>query len=297
VSNSNYVINLPPFFLRNKDLARMNFIKKILTVLAGKLIAYIVKFTSRNLFCFFINLFYRNDGKLYYKDNFYIKETKSDRKIAFNNKRILRLVNSYDSQIQKFRDAYLLDMINFSNGETIVDCGANIGELNISVKEKGLNLDYIAFEPDKETFNCLKYNNPEKNSTLYNIGLSNKNTKQELFLDSEGGNSSLIDFGSSKVQEVEVSRLDSLITDIKKIKLLKVDAEGYEPEVLEGSKGIFDKIEYISVDFGNERGFEQESTIVDVNKLLSHSGFSLIGMSNIRMVGLYKNNLFEEFVN
>tara|TARA_Y100000817_G_scaffold265773_1_gene221734 strand:- start:1142 stop:1963 length:822 start_codon:yes stop_codon:yes gene_type:complete len=272
----------------------MNFIKKILTILAGKLIAYIVKFTNKNLFCFFINLFYRNDGKLYYRDNFYVKKTKSERKVAFTNKRVLRLVNNYDSQIQKFRDAYLLDMINFSSGETIVDCGANIGELNIALKEKGLDLDYIAFEPDGEIYNCLKYNNPEKNSTLYNIGLSNKNTKQKLFLDSEGGNSSLIDFGATQVKQVDVSRLDSLIIDIKKIKLLKVDAEGYEPEVLEGSTGIFDKIEYISVDFGNERGFDQESTIVDVNKLLSNNGFSLVGMSNIRMVGLYKNNLCEE---
>ncbi len=294
MSNSNYIINLPPFFLRNKDISKMNFIKKILTILAGKLIAYIVKFTNKNLFCFFINLFYRNDGKLYYRDNFYVKKTKSERKVAFTNKRVLRLVNNYDSQIQKFRDAYLLDMINFSSGETIVDCGANIGELNIALKEKGLDLDYIAFEPDGEIYNCLKYNNPEKNSTLYNIGLSNKNTKQKLFLDSEGGNSSLIDFGASQVKQVDVSRLDSLIIDIKKIKLLKVDAEGYEPEVLEGSTGIFDKIEYISVDFGNERGFDQESTIVDVNKLLSNNGFSLVGMSNIRMVGLYKNNLCEE---
>ena len=83
--------------------------------------------------------------------------SKDGRKVAFTNKRVLRLVNRYDAQLQKFRDAYLLDLINFSNGETVIDCGANIGELNISLKEKGLNLNYIAFEPDKEIFDCLSH--------------------------------------------------------------------------------------------------------------------------------------------
>ncbi len=289
-NSNNYIINLPPFFLRNKDLNKMNFLQKIILIISGKFISFIVLFTKRNLFCFIINLFYRNDGRLLYENNFYIKESKDGRKVAFTNKRVLRLVNRYDAQLQKFRDAYLLDVINFSNEETVIDCGANIGELNISLKEKGLNLKYIAFEPDKEIFDCLQYNNSEENSILYNIGLSDTDATKDLFIDSTGGNSSFVDFGVSQVKEVQVSRLDSIIKDNKKIKLLKVDAEGYEPEVIEGAKGIFKIIEYISVDFGHERGIEQESTIVEVNKILSQNGFSLTQMSKIRMVGLYKNN-------
>ena len=140
-------------------------------------------------------------------------------------------------------------MISFSDGDTVIDCGANIGELNISFKEKGLNLNYIAFEPDKEIFDCLKYNNPEENCTLYNLGLSDKNTTQDFFIDSTGGNSSFVNFGVSEFKQVKVSRLDSIATN-NKIKLLKIDAEGYEPEVLDGTEGIYEKIEYVSVDFG-----------------------------------------------
>ena len=50
--------------------------------------------------------------------------------------------------------------------------------------------------------------------------------------------------------------LDSF--NIKNVKLLKIDAEGYEPEVLKGSLDTFNEIEYISVDYGNERGKEEE---------------------------------------
>ncbi len=292
-NSNNSIINLPPFFLRNKDINHMNIIQKIILIICGKFFSLVVLFTEKKLFCLIINLFYRNDGRLIYHDNFYIKESKYGRKVAFVNKRVLRLVNNYDSQLQKFRDAYLLDMINFSDGETVIDCGANIGELNISLKEKGLNLNYVAFEPDKEIFDCLKYNNPEENCILYNLGLSDKNTTQDFFIDSTGGNSSFVDFGVSEFKHVKVSRLDSIATS-NKIKLLKVDAEGYEPEVLEGTEGIYEKIEYVSVDFGNERGVEQESTIVKVNKTLTDNGFSLIGLSEIRMVGLYRNNISDE---
>ena len=34
----------------------------------------------------------------------------------------------------------------------------------------------------------------------------------------------------------------------KKVKLLKLEAEGFEPEILQGSNKVLNKIEYIGVD-------------------------------------------------
>ena len=46
-----------------------------------------------------------------------------------------------------------------------------------------------------------------------------------------------------------------------KIKLLKLEAEGYEPEILLGANKILDKIEYIAIDGGYERGKNSEETL------------------------------------
>ena len=72
--------------------------------------------------------------------------------------------------------------------------------------------------------------------------------------------------------------------------MLKIDAEGYEPEVLEGSIGCLENTEYISVDFGAERVKKGNTTLVKVNELLTENNFQLIELSEYRLVGLYKNS-------
>ena len=82
--------------------------------------------------------------------------------------------------------------------------------------------------------------------------------------------------------------LDSLDID-NQIKLFKVEAEGHEPEVLNGSVKTLKKTEFVSVDFGFERGVEQANTIEAVNEILTNNGFILKNISKYRMIGLYQN--------
>ena len=70
---------------------------------------------------------------------------------------------------------------------------------------------------------------------------------------------------------------------------MKIEAEGHEPEVLKGSIETLSRTNYISVDFGPERGVNEEFTIVDVNKILYENNFELIRFSEYRFIGLYKN--------
>ena len=133
-------------------------------------------------------------------------------------------------------------------------------------------------------------NFPNSNSNFHNLGLSDTNSKRPLYLDSSGGNSSFVDFGTSKeISSVKSITLDSLNYK-KNIKLFKIDAEGFEPEVLEGSLETLPLINYISVDFGPERGVEQSNTVPQVNKFLYENNFNLVDFSNLRTVGLYKNS-------
>ena len=79
---------------------------------------------------------------------------------------------------------------------------------------------------------------------------------------------------------------------IKNIKLLKIEAEGAEPEVLSGAIATLKNTEYISVAYGNERGKDGLSTVVEVVNILISNNFEFIGDSNLRKVGLFRNCSF-----
>ena len=155
-----------------------------------------------------------------------------------------------------------------------------------------MNINYIAFEPDSQAYKCLIKNKIKGNETSYNLALSNKNGEEKLFLDSYGGNSSIVYFGNKNYEIVQTVTLDSLNLN-QKIKLFKLEAEGFEPEILEGSVKTLKNIEYISVDFGAERGVNEDSTIIEVNNFLLQHNFELIKFSKYRMIGLFKNKLIK----
>ena len=109
MSTSNkQIINVAPFFLRNKDIDKMKSVQKLLLIVNGKLITFLFNKTSKNIFCAIFNIIYRNDGKIYFEDNKYIKRSPEGRNIAFPNKRVMRLVNDYKSQIMNFYNIYII---------------------------------------------------------------------------------------------------------------------------------------------------------------------------------------------
>jgi len=210
VNNLPYLVNVPPFIIRDLKEEDLRLIKKIYLIFFGKFIGYIVKRTKGKTFCFLINIFFKKNGKIIYKDEKYIKEINKERVAYYPNKRILRIVKSLDYQLSLLFNSYCLEKIDFKDEDIVIDCGANVGELGLSFINKGLNLNYLAFEPDTKTYDCLVLNIGNDKNKTYNLGLSNQNSKKEFFLDNDGGNSSLVNFGSDKSAEIETITLDSL---------------------------------------------------------------------------------------
>ena len=88
ITSRSEIIKVAPFFLRNKEIDKMGFLQKILLIINGKLVSFLFKNTSKNIFCAIFNLIYRNDGKIYFEDNKYIKRSPEGRNIAFPNKSV-----------------------------------------------------------------------------------------------------------------------------------------------------------------------------------------------------------------
>lgn len=127
-----------------------------------------------------------------------------------------------------------------------VDIGANIGNHSVFFSKHFKKV--LSFEPNQRLFKILNYNTYEyKNINIYNIGLSNYNESKYLyFCSSNFGGGTLIKKNlincKTKIikSKVKLKNLDSVIyaNDSKKIALIKIDAEGFEQNIIKGMKNI-----------------------------------------------------------
>jgi len=187
--------------------------------------------------------------------------------------------------------AYHHDRISFSPGDLIVDCGANLGDLKLYFDYINAGIEYIAFEPSKTEFICLEKNSHP--STCYNLGLWNCKTTLEFFQSSANGDSSFIP--SQKIEDVyniDVVRLDEIIS--RDVKLLKLEAEGAEPEVIMGCENLLDRIEYVAADLGPERGLRSENTVPFVVNYLLSRNFEVLHFTENRCLFLFRNTRFKK---
>tara|TARA_Y100000385_G_C13101110_1_gene644576 strand:- start:902 stop:1726 length:825 start_codon:yes stop_codon:yes gene_type:complete len=202
--------------------------------------------------------------------------------------------NGLNNRLEHLFNEYLLKHIRFNHNDLIIDCGANIGELGFYLNHKFEIKNILSIEPDKNEYETLKLNSKYSNYSPLNYALYNKNGHIDFYLNNDSADSSIFAQDNLMSISVKTITLNDLFKkqNIKKCKLLKLEAEGAEPEILEGGLEVLKYIEYISVDCGPERGINNEITIASVSKIIYKSNFSLIDAGGIRKILLFKNNLF-----
>ena len=117
----------------------------------------------------------------------------------------------------------------------------------------------LAFEPDPTEFAALQANTQRCESvSVYRIALWNRAEELELFSSNETGDTSLIQpqrySKTLKTTAMALDEFDDLPLAPKRIRLLKLEAEGAEPEILEGMEKTLPRVDYITADLGPERG-------------------------------------------
>ena len=272
----------------------LNLTRKILN---SKYRGFTVLFNGK-LFCFFFNLnvFMRRKNVRFYFENkpesYYACEVKNQKRIGkryFSEKfhNYNNYIDGISARAELLGKSYLLESIVFDTGDIVIDCGANVGDLQLWFNYNDLQVEYVGYEASPKTFQCLARN--IQMGKTFNYALSNKSSRNIFYISERNADSSLIEpFYYTTKLEVNAKRLDDLHGET--IKLLKIDAEGAELEVLEGASKILSKIEYISVDLGFERGVNLESTFVPVTNYLYQSGFDLVDFAFPRLVLLFKKS-------
>ena len=184
---------------------------------------------------------------------------------------------------------YLADSVEVGPGDVVLDIGANVGEFSMGAEALGATA--ISFEPDPQEFRSLQCN--LERSKPFNLALWKESGVMTFYSKNASGDSSLIEMeGYSEKIDVQAETLDAFyereLAGVP-VKLVKLEAEGAEPEIIEGGGAALRQARFIAVDAGPERGFDQNNTVVQVLDGLRRLGFELVRFGNDRHILLFEN--------
>lgn len=209
-------------------------------------------------------------------------------------------------EIKKFRPRSSifsnLHLKTIKRSPVIFDIGANEGQsieryLNTFVSPK-----IYAFEPNEDAFQILfeKYSK-NKNIVLNNFAIGEKKGNKYLNYTIKSGNSSLFKLNMNsnwiknkalnfdvkpknyvnKIKKTKMFSLDSYIKKekINSIDLLKIDTQGYELNVLIGSKNsLKKKIKNIELEIMLDNCYDTDTSIYKIEKVLNPKNFKIKGI-------------------
>ena len=198
--------------------------------------------------------------------------------------------NGLRNRANKLFNSYLLDHIDFAHDDLVIDCGANYADLWLSLNGLIDDGKYVTFEPGIREHLSINYNAP--NGIHLKKGLSKNDEVVTYYANERDADSSIIEpLNYSHKIEIETITLDNYVKEnkIDKIKLFKLDAEGFEPEIIDGALNSFNKIEYIALDGGYERGKSQTETFSEICNKLHHHGFKIVSINFVWARALFVN--------
>jgi FkbM family methyltransferase len=164
-------------------------------------------------------------------------------------------------------------------GDTVIDVGGNMGFFVLILNDLIGNSGKIySFEPSKRLSNRLASTvqiNNIKNVEIVNLALGEKEGTTSLYYNpKQSGLSSIVSHEEKGFlkEEITITTLDSFSKAISnRISFIKIDTEGYEPQVLIGAKELIKKDKptiYI------ELGGDHQSSSIEALKVLKELGYS-----------------------
>ncbi len=206
----------------------------------------------------------------------------------------MALIEKIFNPLSSFHHKRISRYLKGLNIEKIIDIGAHKGEfLENMLKIEKVN-SFYAFEPQKNIFKELnkKFSKNEK-ITLFNFAMDKEITNKKLKINKLSMTSSLAEINEESLYlkiknfltfsrsnfedeyEIQTNTVDKIFENISLQKsLLKIDVEGFEINVLEGSQIKLKEIPFVLLEnqFGNHY---KNNNFKNITKLLSKQNFKI----------------------
>lgn len=167
-------------------------------------------------------------------------------------------------------------------GSTVIDVGANVGTLSLPlsyrVTHKG---KVVSIEASPTTYNYLK-GNIELNRDIQNIipiNVAIGDTTGEIYFSniSSDDMNKVVDESEKDAIKVPMKTLDSIILEqgIKRIRLLKIDIEGYELFALKGASNTLDMCDIVFFESWEKHFKGYGYSTIDTLDLLAKKDFKI----------------------
>jgi len=198
--------------------------------------------------------------------------------------KLIRYHNSDESR--------LISIINNNNIDVVIDCGANNGLYSQSLRGLGYKGKIISFEPIKKVFEELQNRSKNDNNWFVNhYALGDKNEDSTINISNNLSSSSLLNIKEkhissepdSKVvrtEKIQVKTFSSVFNEFnlrEKSIFFKIDVQGYEEKVLNGSEDVIDRIDVLQVELSLVNLYDQSLLLTDMIKKINNYGFELVG--------------------
>jgi FkbM family methyltransferase len=209
------------------------------------------------------------------------------------------------------RKDVIKSLVNSKN-PTILDVGANVGDTLVEFKEWWPGSKIHCFEPQAECWDYLDQkvlDNNYKNVIINKYAVGDQDLNEAVFYSHEitSGQSGFHKINNNSIDSIDQNKIASKIdrveyknrlnqkrvvkvktlfdylnnNKINHIDVLKIDTQGFEPEVLSGLKGSLSNVDIVITELMFFDFYEKSLSFSDIEKFLLPCGFQLFDISHI----------------
>lgn len=189
-------------------------------------------------------------------------------------------------------------MFDLKRNDVVFDVGANVGSFTACVLAFQPWAVVHSFEPVREAFEELQCKF-QHYPGIYcrNFALGSESGEQQINVSSYAQASSFLENGrvlEDRVYGIDFTRVKTELVRVKtasgyaracgvgRIKLMKLDVQGYELEVLKGAEPILDRIEFIYAEAQFQELYKNGPMYDELFDFLNKRGFELVRMTSFR---------------
>ena len=211
---------------------------------------------------------------------------------------INKILNPVGAQLVKYPYNDIkrrMSLINHYKINKILDVGASIGLYGQTLRKLNFEGKILSFEPLSESYsNLIKNSKNDKNWEVYNYALGDQNSEIFINIAKNLDSSSILEMLPRHVEgapnskyigkeKIKLLSLDSIFDKIYKTDdniYMKIDAQGFEEKVLEGSENSLKYIQGIQIEMSLKPLYKGSILYLDMIEYMKKNNFELISLEN-----------------